>query len=125
MPFRRAERVGGLIQKELSELLVTKIKDPRLVLVTITEVKVTDDLRSAHVYFSVVEGQERRQKVVEGFESAAGYLKRQLSHRLALRRVPELAFVYDKSFDQAAAVERIFKTIHHETRSMVSKSPQT
>ena len=125
MPFRRAERVGGLIQKELSELLVTKIKDPRLVLVTITEVKVTDDLRSAHVYFSVVEGQERRQEAVEGFESAAGYLKRQLSHRLALRRVPELAFVYDKSFDQAAAVERIFKTIHHETRSMVSKSPQT
>ena len=125
MPSRRAERVGGLIQKELSDLLVTKIKDPRLVLVTITEVKVTDDLRSAHVYFSVVEGQERRQKVVEGFESAAGYLKRQLSHRLALRRVPELAFVYDKSFDQAAAVERIFKTIHHETRSMVSKSPQT
>jgi len=125
MPFRRAERVGGLIQKELSELLVTKIKDPRLVLVTITEVKVTDDLRSAHVYFSVVEGQERRQEVVEGFESAVGYLKRQLSHRLALRRVPELAFVYDKSFDQAAAVERIFKTIHHETRSMVSKSPQT
>ena len=125
MPFRRAERVGGLIQKELSELLVTKIKDPRLVLVTITEVKVTDDLRSAHVYFSVVEGQERRQKVVEGFESAAGYLKRQLSHRLALRRVPELAFVYDKSFDQAAAVERIFKTIHHGTRSTASKSPQT
>lgn len=125
MPFRRAERVGGLIQKELSELLVTKIKDPRLVLVTITEVKVTDDLRSAHVYFSVVEGQERRQEVVEGFESAAGYLKRQLGHRLALRRVPELAFVYDKSFDQAAAVERIFKTIHHETRSTASKSPQT
>ena len=125
MPSRRAERVGGLIQKELSDLLVTKIKDPRLVLVTITEVKVTDDLRSAHVYFSVVEGQERRQEVVEGFESAAGYLKRQLGHRLALRRVPELAFVYDKSFDQAAAVERIFKTIHHETRSMVSKSPQT
>ena len=125
MPFRRAERVGGLIQKELSELLVTKIKDPRLVLVTITEVKVTDDLRSAHVYFSVVEGQERRQEAVEGFESAAGYLKRQLGHRLALRRVPELAFVYDKSFDQAAAVERIFKTIHHETRSTVSKSPQT
>ena len=125
MPFRRAERVGGLIQKELSELLVTKIKDPRLVLVTITEVKVTDDLRSAHVYFSVVEGQERRQEVVEGFESAVGYLKRRLSHRLALRRVPELAFVYDKSFDQAAAVERIFKTIQHETRSMVSKSPQT
>ncbi len=125
MPFRRAERVGGLIQKELSDLLVTKIKDPRLVLVTITEVKVTDDLRSAHVYFSVVEGQERRQGAVEGFESAAGYLKRQLSRRLALRHVPELAFVYDKSFDQAAAVERIFKTIDHETRSTVSKSPQT
>jgi ribosome-binding factor A len=122
MVVRRAERVGGLIQKELSDLLVTKIKDPRLVLVTITEVKVTDDLRSAQVYFSIVEGPERRQDAAEGFESAAGYLKRQLSHRLALRRIPELTFVYDKSFDQAAAVERIFKTIHHETQSTVGKS---
>jgi len=125
MPFRRAERVGGLIQKELSDLLVTKIKDPRLVLVTITKVNITDDLRSARVYFSVVEGQERRQGALAGFESAAGYLKRQLGHRLALRRIPELKFVYDKSFDQAAAVDRIFKTINHETRSTVSKSPQT
>jgi ribosome-binding factor A len=114
-----------LIQKELSDLLVTKIKDPRLVLVTITKVNITDDLRSARVYFSVVEGQERRQGALAGFESAAGYLKRQLGHRLALRRIPELKFVYDKSFDQAAAVDRIFKTIHHETRSTVSKSPQT
>lgn len=125
MSFRRAERVGSLIQKELSDLLVTKIKDPRLVLVTITRVSITDDLRSARIYFSVVEGQERRQRALAGFESAAGYLKRQLSHRLALRHVPELKFVYDKSFDQAVAVDRIFKTIHHETRSTVSKLPQT
>ena len=125
MPFRRAERVGGLIQKELSDLLATKIKDPRLVLVTITRVKITDDLRSARVYFSVVEGQKRRPGALAGFESAAGYLKRQLGRRLALRRVPELKFVYDKSFDQAAAVDRIFETIRHETRSTVSKSPQT
>lgn len=125
MSFRRAERVGGLIQKELSDLLVTKIKDPRLVLVTITRVKITADLRSARIYFSVVEGQERRQAALAGFESAAGFLKRQLSHRLALRHVPELKFVYDKSFDQAAAVDRIFKTIHHETQSTVGKAPQT
>jgi ribosome-binding factor A len=125
MSVRRAERVGGLIRKELSDLLATKIKDPRLVLVTITRVKITDDLRSARIYFSVVEGQERRHGALGGFESAAGYLKRQLGHRLALRHVPELKFVYDKSFDQAATVDRIFKTIHHETRSTVSKSPQS
>lgn len=125
MPLRRAERVGGLIQKELSDLLVAKIKDPRLALVTITKVAITDDLRSARVYFSVVEGQERRQDALAGFESAAGYLKRKLGRRLALRRVPELKFAYDKSFDHAAAMDRIFETIHHESQSTVDKSSQT
>ena len=114
MRFRRADRVEGLIQKELCDLLVTKIKDPRLDFVTITRVNITDDLRSAHIYFSVAKGQERLLSALDGFKSAAGFMKRKISHRLELRHVPELKFVYDESFDRADAINRIFKTIHDE-----------
>jgi len=119
--FKRADRVSGLIQKDLSDLLATKIKDPRLDLVTITRVNITGDLRSAKVYFSVVEGHERAPGAMAGFESAKGYLKRRLGHRLKLRHIPELKFVYDESFDRADAIDRIFKTIRDETSSTVGK----
>jgi ribosome-binding factor A len=125
MRYRRADRVEGLVQKELSALLLAKIKDPRLHLVTITRVNVTNDLRSAQVYFSVTEGKERRLGVLEGFKSAAGYLKRELSRRLGLRYMPELKFVYDESFDQAANLNRILKTIHDGTQSTISKPSET
>lgn len=125
MHVKRANRVGGLIQKELSDLLLTKIKDPRLNLVTITQVNISDDLRSARVYFSTVEGQERRVSVLAGFKSAAGYLRHELGHRLELRYTPELRFIYDESFDRAAALNRIFKTIHDETSSTIGKSSET
>ena len=125
MHVKRADRVGGLIQKELSDLLLTKIKDPRLNLVTITQVNISDDLRSARVYFSTVEGQERRVSVLAGFKSAAGYLRHELGHRLELRYTPELRFIYDESFDRAAGLNRIFKTIHDETSSTIGKSSET
>lgn len=118
---KRSGRVGSLIQKELSDFLATKIKDPRLDLVTITRVSVTDDLRSARIYFSVAEGRNRSQGVLAGFVSATGYLKHALGQRLELKYVPELKFVYDESFDRAAALNKIFKTIHDETGSNVDK----
>lgn len=124
MRYRRADRVSALVQKELSELLLAKIKDPRLHLVTITRVKISDDLRSAQVYFSVAEGQERRPGVLAGFKSAAGYMKRELGHRLDLKHMPELKFVYDESFDRAANLDRIFKAMHHGTHSTINKSSE-
>ncbi|NVM56712.1 MAG: 30S ribosome-binding factor RbfA [Desulfobacterales bacterium] len=125
MHFKRADRVRGLVQKELCDLLLTKIKDPRLDLVTITRVSITDDLRSARVYFSIAEGQERRLSALAGFESAAGYLKRELSHRLELRYMPQLKFVYDESFDRAADLNKILKTIRNGNDSTIGKSSKT
>ncbi len=122
---KRSHRVGGLIQKELSVLLLTKIKDPRLDLVTITRVNMTDDLRSARIHFSVVAGQERSQKALAGFKSALGFMRRELGRRLGLRYIPELRFVYDESFDRAATLNEIFRAIHDETDSTVDKASQT
>jgi ribosome-binding factor A len=124
MHFKRSDRVGGVIQKELSDLLATKIKDPRLDLVTITRVNINDDLRAARVFFTVVGGQERGPGALAGFKSAMGYLKRKLGHRVNLRHMPELTFVYDESFDRAEAIDRIFKAIRNEIKSTTADSAE-
>lgn len=107
----RADRIAPLIQRELSDLLAAKIKDPRLSLVTITRVSLASDLRVARVYFCVVEGDERKESVLAGFQSAIGFLKRELGSRLALRYVPELSFFYDDSFDRADSLNRMFQAV--------------
>ena len=119
---KRADRVGGVIQRELSDLLVSKIKDPRLHMVTITRVKVTDDLRAARVFVSVMEGKERVDSVLDGLKSAAGFLKRELSGRLGLRYTPSLKFIYDESFDRAASLNKIFKALGNGTYSTEKES---
>jgi ribosome-binding factor A len=63
--------------------------------------------------------------VLAGFESATGYLKHELSHRLELRYMPELKFVYDESFDRADELDKVLKTIHDETSSTTVKSSET
>ena len=121
---RRADRVGGLILRELSSLLVTKIKDPRLNMVTITQVKITDDLRSARIFVSVVQGKERIESVLAGLKSASGFLKNELSRRLELRYTPALKFIYDESFERAASLNRLLKTLDNETNSTIKKGSQ-
>jgi ribosome-binding factor A len=113
--------VGGLIQRELSNLLATKIKDPRLTMVTVTRVKITEDLRSARIFVSVVEGKERMESVLTGLKSASGFLKSELSRRLGLRYTPALTFTYDESFDRGDYLNRLLKTLDNETRTTTDK----
>ncbi len=109
--FKRAHRVGGQVQKALSELLLKEIRDPRLHSVTIMRVSITDDLRSARIYFSAPEGEEHKLGALAGFKSATGYLRRQLSRRLELRHMPTLEFFYDESFERATRINRVLKTV--------------
>ena len=109
--FKRAQRVGGQVQKELSDLLLKEIRDPRLHSVTIMHVNITDDLRSARVFFSTSEGQEQKKEAMAGFKSASGYLRRELSQRLELRYMPALEFFYDEKFEEATAIDRVLKSV--------------
>jgi ribosome-binding factor A len=115
--FKRADRVGGQVKKELSDLLRKEIRDPRLDSVTIVGVDLSDDLRSARVFFSAAQGEKARAGARAGFKSASGYLKRRLGSRLELKYVPELRFIYDESLDRATHLNEILKTISEETES--------
>jgi len=110
-PFTRSDRVGGLIQQVMAELLQKQVSDPRLTDVTITGVQVSRDLRLAKIYFCMPTGEVARADALDGFERARGFLKRELAQRLTLRYMPDLRFYYDGSFDYGAHIERLLKTV--------------
>jgi ribosome-binding factor A len=104
----RTHRVGDQILREISNLLVRKVNDPRLKGVTITDVRMSKDLRHAYVYYSLFwEGQQKKQ-AHEGFESARGFIRREIGERLQLRYVPDIQFRYDESLDYGQKMERVF-----------------
>lgn len=119
--FKRAERVSQLIQKELGNLLIKDLMDPRVGFVTVTEVRASDDLRSARVFVSVYGSDEERQASIEGLRDAAGYLRTQLGRRIHLRYTPNLTFALDTTLDEA---DRLSDLISAASDGAVD-SPQT
>ena len=116
-PFARSDRVGGQIQKVLSDILKKRVKDPRLKMATITSVKMSKDLRIARIYFTSTGSQKSIDEAIEGFKSALGYVKRTLAHQLGLRYMPDLEFFYDESFDYGSHIDKILKTIKTDNGS--------
>lgn len=108
-PFARSDRVGGQIQKVLSDILHKRIKDPRLEMATITSVKMSRDLRIARIYFTVSGSKKSMEEVTEGFKSALGYVKLTLARQLGLRYMPDLRFFYDQSFDYGSNIDKVLK----------------
>jgi ribosome-binding factor A len=102
--FARSQRVAEQIQRELADLLQFEVKDPRVSMVTVTEVEVTGDLAHAKVFYSAAESSPELQK---GLEKSAGFLRSQLSQRMLLRSVPQLHFVYDASIERGMRLSRI------------------
>ncbi|MFZ4438737.1 MAG: 30S ribosome-binding factor RbfA [Syntrophales bacterium] len=117
--FKRADRVADLIKTEISNLLLKQVRDPRIGHVTITGVKVTDDLRTARIFFVELGKDQCSQEVQAGLGKAAGFLRRELGRRLQLRCVPELFFDYDPSFAYGNRIERLISEIHREEEAHV------
>ena len=105
---RRMERVNGLLREEIAGLLASQVNDPRLKgLITVTQVRTASDLRSARVYVSVMGNDAIRQEALEGIQSSASYLRRELRNRVSLRYVPFMTFVLDDAMGEADRLMRI------------------
>jgi ribosome-binding factor A len=107
IPFSRADRVGGLIQKVLSDIIKKSIKDPRLKMATITGVKVSRDLKQARIYFAISGDSHKKGDAIKGFNSARGFIKRTLAHELDLKYMPDIKFFYDESLDYGAHIDAL------------------
>jgi len=114
MEGKRSDKVADLIQKEISQMLVRSIKDPRIGFVTITKVTVSEDCRFAKIYFSVPGPIEERERSMEGLNSARGYVRKELGRRIRLRYTPEIVFQFDPSIEYAIHMEELIHSIHQE-----------
>jgi ribosome-binding factor A len=112
--YKRADRVGELVKKEISDILRKEAKDPGIGEITITKVKVSDDLRSAHVYFGVLDRTSEIEKVEEGLRRASGYIHRLLGKRLRLKYIPKPIFIFDRNLDYSFRISEILKEIDEE-----------
>jgi len=108
---KRVARVQELIQKEISELLLFKVKDPRLSAVSITKVKMSPDLRRAVVFYSVFEDDLNREDVQRGLESAAGFFRREVGRAVSLKFVPEIIFQFDRGLEYAQHIDQVLKNL--------------
>ena len=107
MEHKRSDRVADLILKELAEVLLRRVKDPRLADITLTVVKVSPDLRHARVFYSLLGDDERKAAAIVGLESARGFVKRELGKRLHLRRIPDVEFLFDGSLEYGSHIDRL------------------
>lgn len=109
-PYTRAERISGKIQQTITELLSKKMQDPRIEMATISGVKMTSDLRVAHVYITVFGDKKRISQALDGFKNSKGFIKKRIAPKLGLKYMPDLKFFYDDSFDKAAHMDELIKT---------------
>ncbi len=109
--FKRSEKVAEAIHEMVSELLVKGLKDPRIGFVTITGVKVTDDLHLATVYFTVIGSDAEKKSTEQGLNSARGFIRKEMGKALRMRYVPDLMFRYDESVEYGSRIESLLKQI--------------
>ncbi len=112
--FKRTDRIGEQMQKELAQIIQREIKDPRLGMLTINAVRVSKDLSYADMYFTVLSldptlEDETRASALHALEQARGFLRSELSHRIKLRVMPQLRFHYDTVMDKAIKLDGLIR----------------
>lgn len=112
--YSRADRVADQIRMEVADILMRKIKDPRVRTVTVTDVELTKDLRIARIFVTTMEQKDGERHVFDGLAKASGFVRAELGRRLALRYLPELTFIKDVSGPRADRVLELLDGLHRD-----------
>lgn len=110
-PYKRSDRLGDLILEEVSDLTTREIRDPRIGFITFTRVDMSDDLRYAKVYVSVIGSPPEKERTLQGLSSATGYIRRHLGKALHLRYTPDLTFLLDESLEHGAKIAQLLRQL--------------
>ncbi|MBU8906969.1 30S ribosome-binding factor RbfA [Desertibacillus haloalkaliphilus] len=111
----RANRVGEQMKKELSDIIMREIKDPRVDFVTVTGVDVTGDLQQAKVFITVLGDDQKKEDTLKGLSKASGFIRSEIGKRIRLRKTPEISFEFDESIEYGNKIERLLNDINKET----------
>lgn len=115
MDNKRTKRIEKELQKEISSILATEIKDPRInSLVSVTDIDLTNDLEQAKVYISSLGDEDEKEEIIEGLKNASGFIKRELGIRLKLRNIPELIFKIDNSIERGIYMDNLISRVIQE-----------
>ena len=111
---RRAVRVGDQILKEMALLFLNRVNDPRVKNATLTGIHLSDDLKNARVYYSVIGDNTEIRNTQAGLDSAKGFIKREISLRVNLKYMPDIVFKHDPSLEMGTQMEKLFEKIKSE-----------
>lgn len=107
MSGRRPERIAEQIKEEVSLIIGGDLEDPRIAFVTVTDARVSPDLRHAKIFVTVLGDEQQIAESVEALNHAAGFIRHQLGAALRIKRIPELRFIYDETVETAARIEEL------------------
>lgn len=113
LPYKRSQRVSDLLRKEIADIIVYRLKDPRVGFITVTGVDVTDDIKIARVYVSILKDEERK-TTLEILNSAKSFIRSELSKRLRMKFIPSIEFRLDTSIEYGNKIEKLLKEIEGE-----------
>ncbi|ERN53272.1 30S ribosome-binding factor RbfA [Alkalihalophilus marmarensis] len=108
----RAHRVGEQMKKELSDIIMRELKDPRISFVTITGVDVTGDLQQAKVFITVLGDDEQKESTLKGLSKAKGFIRSEIGKRIRLRKTPEITFEFDESIEYGNRIETLINDLN-------------
>ena len=112
MRFKRSEKVQELLLQEISSLIQRGLKDPRIGFATVTEVDLSNNLKHAKVYISVLGTECEQQDTIEGLTNASGFIRGSLGKDLNLRYIPVLEFILDETADHVSKINKIINGLH-------------
>jgi len=108
----RVGRMGEQIKKEMSLLIQTELKDPRIGFVTVTGVEVTSDLSQAKIYLSVLGTDQQKEETLHALARSKGFLRSELGKRIRMRHTPELLFKFDTSIEYGSRIEKLLEQVN-------------
>ncbi len=116
---RRVARVSALIKREVSQMLLSEIKDDRVGagMVSITDVDVSGDLQHAKIFVSIYGTEEAKIETMEGLKSSVSYVRKELGHRMRLRRTPSIVFLEDRSLERGDKMLNLLNQISHNRQN--------
>ncbi len=112
----RAQKVAGVFKEEISRIIREELRDPRIGFITITDVELTDDLRFAKIYYSILGSAKDKEETAKALESGLGFMRRLIGRNIKLRYTPEIKFVLDESGEHSINIQEILNRIDQESR---------
>lgn len=114
LPYKRSQRVSDLLRQEVADIIMRKVKDPRLGFITVTGVEITDDLKTAHVFISVLK-EDEKETAFEILNSAKNFIRSEIAKRIRMKVIPSIDFRTDESISYGNRIDKLLRDLKEKS----------